>query len=71
MKKSEASIQNQQLKTQFDQQRELLKDDRERDMNEAKIIIECFKAGIDPQAVLFHMQQVRTMSASQPGVPQQ
>jgi hypothetical protein len=72
MQKAQASIQNQQLKTQFDQQRELLKDDRERDATEAKIIIDCIKAGVDPEMVLSYIQRHRAMSASQPaGVPQQ
>lgn len=63
--KIQASIQRDDQKTQFEAQRELLKDDRERDANEAKIIIECAKAGVDPQYVLAVMQQVRQATPSQ------
>ena len=70
MAKSQASIQNQQQKTQFDAQRELLKDDRDRDKDEAEIIIKCRQAGIDPMEVFSLIRQQRQATPSAIQAPQ-
>lgn len=63
--KIQASIVRDDKKTQFEAQRELLKDDRDRDATEAKIIMDCLAKGIDPQLVLAHMRQARMATPSQ------
>lgn len=76
MAKSQASIQNQQQKTQADiaqksaelqnkTQSELLADDRERDKFEAQVIIESISKGIDPDFVFERMQMRRMATPTQ------
>lgn len=60
----QARIQNSREKLQSEAKHEALKDDRERDYNEARIIIDAAKAGVDPNYVLSVMHQARALTPS-------
>lgn len=59
-----ARMKNAQDKITWEQQREALKDDRERDYNEARVIIDAATKGVDPMYVLNVMRQARALTPS-------
>lgn len=64
VQKVQAQIARDNAQAQFEQQRELLKDDRERDKVEADIVIRCLEKGINPDAVLTIIRQQRQATPS-------